>query len=66
MALSIAGRDPGDTPQEAEVWKIRKAECAHALMSDIGHSTVGYADKMAYDRNLHEKCKGFDVGGKEM
>ena len=31
-------------------------ECVAAKMSNMGHSTVGYADKMAYEKHVASKC----------
>jgi len=65
--LSIAGREtPQDVERKEAYMATRKAECAHAMMSNIGHRTVGYADKIAYERLVHEKCEGFELGGKAL
>lgn len=44
--------------------EARKEDCARALMSSIGHSTVGYADKVAYEKEVAAKCDGMTIGGK--
>lgn len=67
VMASIGGREtPQDVERRDAYMVTRKAECVHAMMSSIGHSTVGYADKIAYDRVVHEKCEGFALGGKAL
>lgn len=46
---------------DAAFAKERKDECVKELMSNVGHSTLGYADKQAYDAHVAEKCKEFDL-----
>ncbi|RZL94999.1 MAG: hypothetical protein EOP82_03630 [Variovorax sp.] len=33
-------------------------------LSGVGHSTTGYADKVAYDKVDREKCEGLEINGK--
>lgn len=44
----------------------QKNECAAAMMSSMGHSTVGYADKAAYDAKVREACDGLTIDGKPL
>jgi hypothetical protein len=34
----------------------KRDDCVKAIMSNMGHSTVGYADKAAYDKVVDSKC----------
>jgi hypothetical protein len=43
-----------------------KDRCARAMMSSMGHSTVGYADKAAYDARVREACAGLSLNGKDL
>lgn len=43
--------------------QMRK-ECAAAMMSSIGTSTLNYADKKAYNDHVRDKCSGFSINGK--
>lgn len=65
VLLMLVGKaaDPDDA-HAAERFDARKKECAAAMMSGIGHSTIGYADKLAYDRVVREKCEGLSINGK--
>ena len=57
--------DPHGTHAAARI-ENQKQECSAALMSSIGHSTVGYADKAAYDAKVREKCEGLTINGKPL
>ena len=61
VTLVLAGIN-ADPQREA----ARKQECTAALMSDVGHSTVAYADKQAYDKEVREKCDGFEMDGRPL
>ena len=52
--------DPDGTRAAARL-EAQKKECSAALMSSIGHSTVGYADKAAYDAKVREKVMAKEV-----
>lgn len=63
--LMLVGKasDPDGAVAAARL-ESQKRECAEALASSIGHSTVGYADKAAYDAQVREKCDGLTIDGK--
>ena len=41
-----------------------KDECARALTSSIDAPVRTYADKVAYDAVVRDKCKGMTINGK--
>ena len=63
--LMLVGKaaDPDDA-HAAEISEARKKECAAAMLSGIGHSTIGYTDKLEYEKVVREKCKGLSINGK--
>lgn len=54
----------GSKPLDPKVAEREKAECLRALTSSVGHSTVGYADKQAYEKEVKDKCDGYEIDGK--
>jgi hypothetical protein len=64
IAMMIFGKlsDPDGAHAAARLEK-KKGECSLAMMSSIGHSTVGFADKAAYDALLRDKCDGLSING---
>ena len=64
VAMCIgAVSDPNGKAATARL-ETQKQECATAMTSSIGHSTVGYADKAAYDARVRDKCAGLSIDGK--
>lgn len=39
----------------------RRQRCAEAIMSSVGTSTLGYADRAAYRSHVDDRCAGFDL-----
>jgi len=54
----------GSKPVDPKVAEREKEECLRALTSSVGRSTVGYADRQAYDKEVKDKCDGFEINGK--
>lgn len=51
----------GSTVDTTKYDEQAKKECTRAIMSSMGTSTVGYADKQAYDAHVKDKCAGFNL-----
>lgn len=66
LVMCIGSISDPDGKLAARDFEKRKHECTEALMSSIGHSTVGYADKAAYDTKVKEKCAGLSIDGKPL
>ena len=66
MVMCIGTVSDPDGKRAAARLENQKSECSAALMSSIGHSTAGYADKAAYDAKVREKCDGLTINGKEL
>lgn len=64
LVMCIGTVSDPDGKKAASRLESQKQECSAALMSSIGHSTVGYADKAAYDAKVREKCAGLTMDGK--
>lgn len=60
LLLVIFGSNVDTTKRDEQA----KNECVNAMMSNIGTSTTGYADKQAYDAHVKDKCDGFEINGK--
>ncbi len=56
LAMIFGREDFSERSRQAD--QARHEACARALMSNVGHSTVGYADKVAYEGEVADKCKG--------
>lgn len=63
VALFVAFLTLGAIVGPSKSFEQRKQECAKAMMSSIGHSTRGYADKAAYDAHVREHCEGLELNG---
>ena len=48
----------------AESMRKEKDECLKALASSIDTPVRTYADKVAYDAVVRDKCKGMTINGK--
>jgi len=66
MVMCIGAVADRDGSKSAARFEKQKAECTTAMMSSIGHSTTGYADKAAYDAKVREACNGLTLNGKEL
>lgn len=55
---------PPTPPRAPARVEAEKRECAAAIASSIGHSTTGYADKLAYEAAVRDKCDGLSIDGK--
>lgn len=64
MVMCIGKVSDPDGAHAAARLESKKQECSAALVSSIGHSTRGYADKAAYDATVREKCDGLSIDGK--
>jgi hypothetical protein len=56
----------GTAPRMVEATAAEKDRCARAMMSSIGHSTLGYADKAAYEARVRDACAGLTIDGKDL
>lgn len=66
-ALVIGAVSNDDTaPRTTEATAAEKDRCARAVISSIGHSTTGYADKLAYEARVREACAGLSINGKDL
>lgn len=65
VAMYMLGKSPS-SPSASSSYSSESAkkECVAAMASSIGHSTTGYADKMAYEAVVRDKCAGFSIDGK--
>ena len=63
FVLGIATHWPSDADMQ-RANAARRDECARAITSSIGAPVRGYADKVAYDKVVREKCEGFEINGK--
>ena len=57
LVMCIQDRDPDGTRAAARV-VAQQRDCEAALLSSMGHSTLGYADSQAYDKVVADKCPG--------
>lgn len=64
VVMCVGSVSDPDGKHAAARFESQKKECSAALMSSIGHSTVGYADKAAYDAKVRDKCDGLSIDGK--
>lgn len=60
LVAIIGGNWPTDAKMSADADQ-RREECVKALMSNMGHSTVGYADQQAYSSHVASECDGLTV-----
>ena len=58
MVIGTAHNTPEREQQRAA---DAKQECVQAIASNMGTSTVGYADRKAYNDHVREKCQGFNI-----
>jgi hypothetical protein len=54
------------TAREDASFQESKKRCAAAIASSMGHSTVGYSDKLAYEARVRDACAGISVDGKDL
>ena len=66
IAFVVLAVAVGGAPESPERLSARKRECTTAMMSNMGHSTVGYADKQAYEAEVRSKCAGLQFDGKDI
>jgi hypothetical protein len=64
LVMCIGSVSDPNGKHAAERDAAHRQECAEAMTSSIGHSTVGYADKAAYDAKVRDKCDGLTFDGK--
>lgn len=64
LALLVIWFGIAVTKGSAKADEKRRLACARALTSAVGHSTAGYADKVAYEREVRDKCEGVEFDGK--
>ena len=66
LIMCVGSVSDPDGKRAAARFESQKRECAEAVASSIGHSTVGYADKAAYDAKVRDKCDGLTIDGKPL
>lgn len=64
ILLLIIGKN--GPAEDGAQFEARKQECSKAIMSSIGTSTFGYADRQAYERHVKEHCDGLTLNGKPL
>jgi hypothetical protein len=66
ILVMVIGSMNASPERDAARLAERKQACAQAVMSSLGTSTTGYADKAAYDARVREACDGFEINGQDL
>jgi hypothetical protein len=66
IAFMVIGLMNADPQRDAAQLAERKQACARAMMSSMGTSTTGYADKAAYDARVRKACDGLEINGQDL
>lgn len=60
-AMLVIGSASNTPERQRQREEEARQECAKAVTSSMGTSTIGYADRKAYNDHVRDKCQGFNI-----